>query len=329
MSAFGCIADVNHQKADINSEITHWGLPATGSYWAPYRNFDVFKQPGGVVRDGQKWVVNPDAENSANLPDDYYLNQLSAKSEPWIRCYLGAEYMFLSQDRAVFPEFVDTVHTASEPLEPLENVPLHIGVDFGLTPAAILLQQTGSGQWQAIEELCMSDAGIVRFSEALNGLLDRKFPNHLNENIFGFGDPAGAARSQVDERSAMAVLCQETGIRFRPASTNSFNLRREAVSRVLTRMVEGQPGFVVSPSCRMLRKALAGKYYYRRVQVGGDERYADSPTKNEYSHVADALQYCLLGGGEGRKLRGRGGRTTSRAPRTDSKYNPLSFGVGR
>lgn len=94
-------------------------------------------------------------------------------------------------------------------------------------------------------------------------------------------------------------------------------------------MTEGQPGFLVSPSCRMLRKALAGKYYYRRVQVGGDERYADSPTKNEYSHVADALQYCLLGGGEGRKLHGRGERTTAREPRTDGKYSVLDYGMGR
>ena len=48
----------------------------------------------------------------------------------------------------------------------------------------------------------------------------------------------------------------------------------------------------------MLRKGFAGGYHYRRLKVAGDERYHDEPNKNEFSHVHDALQYALSGGGE-------------------------------
>ena len=44
---------------------------------------------------------------------------------------------------------------------------------------------------------------------------------------------------------------------------------------------------------------MAGGYHYRRVQVPGDERFHDVPDKNMHSHVADSLQYCLMGAGEG------------------------------
>jgi hypothetical protein len=37
------------------------------------------------------------------------------------------------------------------------------------------------------------------------------------------------------------------------------------------------------------------------MEVSG-ERYADKPDKNMFSHIHDALQYLMLGAGEGRAL---------------------------
>ncbi len=85
----------------------------------------------------------------------------------------------------------------------------------------------------------------------------------------------------------------------------STSLRPEAVRSVLNRLIDGKPGFMLSPACTKLRKALAGRYCYRRVQVGNDERFEDKPSKNTYSHIADALQYGLLGSGRGRELLGK------------------------
>ena len=34
----------------------------------------------------------------------------------------------------------------------------------------------------------------------------------------------------------------------------------------------------------------------------GSEKYDEKPNKNRFSHVHDALQYAMLGGGEGRRV---------------------------
>jgi hypothetical protein len=52
----------------------------------------------------------------------------------------------------------------------------------------------------------------------------------------------------------------------------------------------------------MIRKALAGGYKYKRMAVSGQERYQDKPDKGRYSHVADALQYLMVGAGEGSNI---------------------------
>ncbi len=56
---------------------------------------------------------------------------------------------------------------------------------------------------------------------------------------------------------------------------------------------------MISPACKVARKAMAGGYHFKRIQVSGDERYHDEPNKNIYSHVAEAGQYAMLGAGEG------------------------------
>jgi hypothetical protein len=66
-------------------------------------------------------------------------------------------------------------------------------------------------------------------------------------------------------------------------------------------MVEGQSGMLIDYRCRTIIKGFEGGYQYRRVQVSG-ERYSDKPEKNMYSHIHDALQYLMLGAGEGRQL---------------------------
>ena len=50
----------------------------------------------------------------------------------------------------------------------------------------------------------------------------------------------------------------------------------------------------------MIRKGLAGGFCFKRVKVAGDERYHDQPDKNQYSHPVEALEYAMLGAGEGR-----------------------------
>jgi hypothetical protein len=138
--------------------------------------------------------------------------------------------------------------------------------------------------------------GIERFAkDMLIPLLQRKY---FGANIVGFGDPAGNQRAQTDERTCYEILRQPdiglTGIE--DAQTNDNISRIGAVESFLNKMVDGEPGFLLSPNCQWLRKAMNGAYHYEKDTRGdkGDETYKLTPTKNFYSHIADSLQYLCL-----------------------------------
>jgi hypothetical protein len=59
-------------------------------------------------------------------------------------------------------------------------------------------------------------------------------------------------------------------------------------------MNDGQPGFVLDPSCQQLRRGFNGRYKYERLKTSGPARFRDRPVKDEMSHIQDALQYACL-----------------------------------
>jgi hypothetical protein len=141
--------------------------------------------------------------------------------------------------------------------------------------------------------------GAVRFAQLLN--------QHIQTHYKGFpigsitGDPAGDIRAQTDEITPFQIL-RANGVMANPAATNDFIKRRESVAVPLTRLIDGSAGLIIHPQCKMLRKGMAGGYNYKRLQVTGEERYRDVPDKGKYSHVCEAGQYMMVGGGEAKAL---------------------------
>lgn len=276
----GIIADTNPPDND------HWWYRLAEETHPEGWRF--FKQPGGL---------DPDAENVENLPADYYQRQVSGKDEDWVKVYIHANYGFVRDGKPVYPEFRDSLHVREFDLLP--GQPIHVGIDFGLTPAAVIGQKSVMGQWRWHSELVTEDMGAVRFSELLRA--------HLATNYQGFsigsitGDPAGEGRAQTDERTPFEIL-RAAGIAANPAPTNDFTKRRESVASCLSRLIDGQPGLLVHPRCSILRKGMAGGYNYKRLQVSGAEKFRDVPDKGAYSHVCEAGQYMLVGAGEAKLL---------------------------
>lgn len=259
--------------------------------------WEFFSQPGGLIERGGQFLPNPEAENLQYLepPGAFYTTRAQGASKEYTRVYYCGRYGFVQDGKPVYPEYADDIHAWKDPIAPLKDQPLYVGIDFGLTPAALFAQKTPSGRWLWIDELVTEDMGATRFAELLGPKLRGEYQGY---EIHIFGDPAGDQRAQTDETTPFQIL-RGKGIDARPAPTNDWLIRRDALGNPMTRLIDGLPGFVVSPKCHIARKALAGGYCLKRMQISGEERYRDAPIKNRYSHIVEAGQYCMLGAGEG------------------------------
>lgn len=259
----------------------------------------IFKQPGGLMREGDQWVVNPNAENIKNLPNDYYMRGQQGKSDDWIKVNLANEYGYVSEGKPVHPRYVDSVHCKDIDYTPSQDRDIVIGYDFGRTPAAALMQETTFGGWVAFDEFVTHDMSAVGFAPELAKYLRRYYAGHT---FRGHGDPAGGDGNQATDDTPIKILNVE-GLPCKPTKTNDPMVRRSAVEVPLREVgMDGQPRLIILPKCTTMRKGLAGGFCYKRIQVAGDERYFDKPDKNKYSHIVEALEYGLQGEGEGQTI---------------------------
>lgn len=294
--------------------------PATWQFFLqPPAMFETVDDDGEVTG----YRFNPECENRRWLQptaEGYYGNMVLGKSRQWARVNVLNKPGSLTAGKPVWPEFRAEVHVAKEKLRPVDGHVIFVGVDFGLTPAAVMGQRIFD-RWFTLGELVAADMGARRFARLLRGELAQRFPG-WRWRIFG--DPAGDTRAQSDESTPFQMFRAE-GLEIRPASTNDPTVRIEAVKEMLLQMVDGRPRFLCSPDCTTLKAAMDGGYVFRRLQVSG-ERYADEPEKNKYSHVADALQYMAIGAGEGRSvLRGREDKPAPRQVQSVGEYDPFSY----
>lgn len=283
----------------------------------PPPGWKFWHQPGGVRRstneDGTKkvdqygrqvWERNPEAENQAFLAQDpdYYVNGMAGKDEDWIAVNLGNEYGFVMEGKPVWTEYIDAKHCGDHVIPYDPELPLVLGVDFGRTPACAILQiEPVLQQFRVIDEFCATSMSAASYGPELYRYIVETYPLVRQTGIRGWGDPAGDREGQTIDVTPIQML-QAAGLPVNPSPVPNNNalIRRSSVSRALTRMcMNGQPALVISKKAKMIRRGAQGGFQYRRLQVAGAERYSDQPEKNMYSHPCEALEYALVGEGEG------------------------------
>jgi hypothetical protein len=322
----GVIADTNAPEED------HWWPIMSGEVPIPDHipqeqakmlvkpdNWSFYVQPQGMLEEYDEkgeikdYKPNKGAENRKNMLESYYPNLIRGKTKSWIDVYVMNKLGSIQEGKPVYGMFVTETHVAKEEIPIAIGVPLYVGIDFGLTPAAVFGQKV-RGRWLIQSEIVAIDMGIVRFAEELRREIATRFGN-LDVHIYG--DPAGDFRAQTDESTPFQIL-RGAGLRAFPAPSNSVDLRLESVNQSLMKMVDGLPAFMIDRRCQTLIKGFQGGYQYRRIQTSG-ERYDDKPDKNMYSHIHDALQYLMLGAGEGRQL--ISGQKQARAFNAKAEYD--------
>jgi hypothetical protein len=324
--------------ADMNApDETHWvpvmrGDVAVPDYFTAEQRraavkptaWEFFVQPPGLleVKDAEgnveRYEPNARAENLQFLPANYYPNAIAGKTKAWIDANVLNRVSPRRDGKPVLPDFNRSVHVGKKRLEPVPGVELIIGCDFGRRPCAIFLQNV-RGAWYVLHELIARDMGAKKFAPLLRNEIAQHFPGF---RFRIWGDPSGDFKGQNDETVPFQIF-RSNQLPIQPAPSILLSVRLQAAEAVLTRMSEGKPALLLSPSCTTLIAALDGGYHFRRLKVAG-ERYNEEPEKDEYSDPADAFMYALLGGGEGRAVLTGSSEPKKKINTIARDYNPLA-----
>lgn len=322
-SWFGVIADTNapdeeHWWAIMSEQAPppEWMSKEDAAKFVKPHDWIFFSQPPAMLEIRNKGKVvgykeNEDRENRGNVVEGYYEKQIAGKTQSWINVYIMNRCDTLKQGKPIYPEYNPELHRAQDRLPYVPGIPLYVGMDFGLTPAAVFAQRV-RGRWYVLGELVTFSTSITEFAEEYHNFLSERGWN--GEQII-FGDPAGDARYANTKQTTFQLMAM-LGIRARKAPTNDPVIRWEAVRRPLMRMVDGVPAMHLSPNCTHLHKGFVSGYVY--AKDGKAE-------KNESSHVHDALQYLMVGAGEGRSIGAYGNKVKTAKPRVA----PTGFSVWR
>lgn len=282
----GIIADTNPPDED------HWIYDQFEKH--QYDDYKIFHQPTGLIEniDGS-YSQNPNCDNSSNLSSDYYTKLASGQSQGFIKVFCMGKYGIVESGKRVYPEYNDDIHSIDS-ITAIQGDPIHLGWDFGLTPACIVCQFTARGHLRVLKEYVVEDMGISTFAKSIViPALQRDFPYcKVGESE---ADPSGNNSDQIMEEMSCIGELNTLGIRTNPASTNDIEPRLNSIRFFLNSMIDGKPGFQLSrEGCPTLRKGFMSGYHFKRINIANEDRYQDKPNKNKFSHPHDAAQYIAL-----------------------------------
>lgn len=253
--------------------------------------YKVFQYPPAIFFNEQtkQWEGHPEAENINNINGgyNYWLNQVPGKTREWIAVFLEGKYGALSGGLPVYRSSFDgAVHRLNTPVRADRDLPVVVGFDWGLNPAAAFTQLSRGGQLTVLSEISPQDCSLEEFMDGY--VLPHITQRYAGCKFGGVGDPAGLGRNPLDKSTPFQTL-GKYGFRVVPAFSNALQMRLDAVRYFLGR----RTGFALNPECVILYKGFVSRYVFDRVK-GSDGHYKSVPTKNEYSHVHDALQYAAM-----------------------------------
>ncbi|MCO5091986.1 hypothetical protein [Bosea sp. (in: a-proteobacteria)] len=263
-------------------------LPAEGA--AATLNF--FHQPSGL---------SPDAENRAGKTYAQYEEEGRTLPEEDVRRFVHGLPGYARDGKPVYArEYRSRIHVAPGPIPVIAGLPLHAGLDQGLTPAILFFQEDTYGQLRVLQEVAPGHGtGIQRFVALVLPWLHGRFKG-LPLGTFS-GDPAGfiGADKLNGELAWMEAVSVALGLQIMPAPTQEPGIRQEAVKLALREIEPGKPGLIIDPEgCPILIEGFEAEYKFPKRPDG---THGDGPVKNLASNPHDALQYGILG------VRGRQG----------------------
>jgi hypothetical protein len=189
--------------------------------------------------------------------------------------------------KLVYANFNRLNHVAQGPLL-WHGGKLYRGWDnTGNSPACVVLQVPTAGQAQVLREYWSDRLGIVDFARDVLQDCSKRYPCAEFDD---WADPAGSARFSKPDGglTSNAELMANEGI-IVMASDQALTARIQSVDQAMAR----QGGLLIDPSCERIIEGFSGGYHYAKI-TGSEDRFADKPEKNRFSHPHDALQYVIV-----------------------------------
>jgi hypothetical protein len=307
--------------------IADTNMPSEGSEWHKFMATDtppdwqIFIQPGGltVAAENLEWLVQTTETLKLPVNDPlriaqgrtYYERLARSYGDDWVNRYVHAQFGDDPSGSAVFRDSFKSAFHVQDAIDPVYSKPLIIGQDFGRDPCSVITQLDHKGRLLVLGEVTAQDTGLEQHIQAaLRPTL--ALERYMSKPVALIGDPSGVAKSSIYEETTFDVL-KRLGFSAFPAPTNDIDPRLRAVEAFLLAQRDGGPAIIFDRRyCPELIRALSGGYRYANTRDG---KRKPKPDKNEYSHIADALQYACLAahGGMGEMV----GRHLMRRPKRE------------
>jgi hypothetical protein len=194
--------------------------------------------------------------------------------------------------KKIYPEFNYNYHVARESLIPKHPVNIIRGIDnTGLSPAWVLTYMHIQ-QWRVFKEFVFKDTDIRDATEAV--ILWCQMNLHPRCTYSDYGDPAGKNRDAIkmSPKHYIMLKAREMGQDINIVDgIQTPDIRWSSVRGRLTRTYNGEPAFLIDPSCENLIQGFMGAYCYKEMAGMPGVFLKKADKGSGFADSQDALQY--------------------------------------
>jgi len=251
-------------------------------FWeSPKPGHRLFRQPGGL---------DDNAENIQAVGRAYYQNSVANNAHRpwWIKRMVKNEPGYTRAAAPVWEEWSDERNLAKAHIPIIKELPVLVGIDGGLTARAVYMQERGDGQLRLLRETAIEPCGMEVLGDRM--LAIEALPEFADCTFVDRCDPAMLAGETTEgETSDRQKLSAKLGRQVEPAPSQNPDVRQDAIrSKLRHTCPNGEPGLIVDPRCKTIRRGANETYHHRKIagtdDIGGVAKTLDG-------HTCEAAEY--------------------------------------
>ena len=224
-----------------------------------------------------KYLVHGRTEDNPYLPKSYIESLKENYDDNLLKAYLEGRFVNL-QKGVTYNGFSRERNIKECKYNP--NLPLHVGIDFNVSPMAscIIQEQSHSPQIKVIDEVLLTQDGSGDLlTERMMNTIKQMYPNR---NYNAYPDATGAARHSSSRFSDIQLI-QKANFLVHVRHINPLVINR--VNSMNNNLSKGN--IIIDPKCKHLIRDL------EQVVNKEGTREIDKTSHSELSHISDALGY--------------------------------------